>query len=92
MRIALSVNLTKRMLTITDQEDFERGGGELYNGEISIQSCCQPEICMGAFYTRGTFLSKDLKEVPYGSDARLAAIVRTLAKCCEQVTIRFATT
>jgi hypothetical protein len=92
MRIALSVNLTKRTLIITDQDDFVRGCGTIHDGEIDIQSCSEPEICMGTFYTRGTFISIDLKEVPYGSDIRLAAIVRTLAKCCKQVTIRFATT
>ena len=47
---------------------------------------------MGIFYTRGTYINEDLKEVPYYHDERLAAIIRTLAKCCEQVTIRFATT
>ena len=92
MRITLDVNLTKRMITIIDQTDFKRGCGVLYNGEISIQSCCEPQICMGIFYTRGTFRSKDFKETFYDSDARLAAIVRSLAKCCEYISIRFATT
>ena len=92
MRIALSVNLTKRTLIITSQDGFKRGGGTIYNGEITIQSCCVPEVSGSTFYTRGECLNKDLKEVPYGSDERLAAIVRTLAKCCEHVSIRFATT
>lgn len=92
MRITLDVNLTKRTLIITDQDGFKRGCGDLYEGEIDIESCNEPELCMGTFYTRGTRISRDLKEVPYGTDARLAAIVRTLAKCCEHVSIRFATT
>ena len=92
MRIALSVNLTKRTLIITDQTDFIRGEGMIYDDEISIDSCNEPEICTGTFYTRGTRLSRDFKEISYSTDERLSAIVRTLAKCCEQVTIRFATT
>lgn len=92
MRIVLSVNLTKRTLIITDQDDFKRGCGTIYDGEITIDSCNEPEICMGTFYTRGTRISRDLKEVPYDTDERLAAIVRTLAECCEYVSIRFATT
>lgn len=92
MRITLDVNLTKRMLTITDQDGFIRGCGDLYSGEINIASCCEPEVCGGYFYTRGTYINKDLREVFYGSDARLAAIVRSLSKCCKQITIRFATT
>lgn len=92
MRISLSVNLTKRTLIITSQEDFERGSGTIYTGEITILSCCQPEISCSYFYTRGTSNSKDFKEVPYCTDERLAAIVHTLAECCEYVSIRFATT
>jgi hypothetical protein len=42
MRITLSVNLTKRTLIITDQEDFIRGGGTIYKGEITIVSACVP--------------------------------------------------
>ena len=92
MRIALSVNLTKCTLIITSQDGFVRGCGTIYDGEIDIESCNEPEICMGTFYTRGTRISRDLKEVPYCTDERLAAIIRTLAKCCEHVSIRFATT
>ena len=92
MRIALSVNLTNRTLIITYQEDFVRGCGTIYDGEITIVSACVPEVSGSTFYTRGESLNKDLKEVPYGTDERLAAIVRTLAKCCEHVSIRFATT
>lgn len=92
MRITLDVNLTKRTLIITSQEDFVRGCGKIHDGEIDIESCNEPELCMGTFYTRGTRNNKDFKEVPYSSDERLAAIVRTLAKCCEYISIRFATT
>lgn len=92
MRIVLSINLTKRTLIIIDQTGFKRGCGVIYDGEMTIMSVCEPESCMGVFYTRGAFLNKDLIEVPYYHDERLSAIVRTLAKCCEQVTIRFATT
>lgn len=92
MRIVLSVNLKKRTLVIIDQTDFRRGYGMIYDGEMTIISACEPESCRSIFYTRGTNLSRDFKEVPYYHDERLAAIVRTLAKCCEQVTIRFATT
>lgn len=92
MRIALKVNLTKRTLNIIDQTDFVRGCGVIYDGEITIESVCEPESCCGIFYTRGKFIDRDLIEVPYYNDERLAAIIRTLAKCCEQVTIRFATT
>ena len=92
MRIVLSVNFTKRTIVIVDQTDFKRGCGIIYDGEMTIASGCEPESCMGIFYTRGTYINEDLKEVPYYHDERLAAIIRTLAKCCEQVTIRFATT
>ena len=92
MRIVLSVNLTKRTLSIIDQTDFKRGCGIIYDGEITIESVCEPESCMGVFYTRGTRLSKDFIEFPYYHDERLSAIIRTLAKCCEYVSIRFATT
>ena len=92
MRIVLSVNLTKRTLTIIEQTGFIRGEGMIYDGEISIYSYNEPEICMSTFYTRGIFLSKDFKEVSYSTDEKLAAIIRTLVKCCESVSIRFATT
>ena len=92
MRIVLNVNLTKHTLTIIDQTGFIRGEGMIYYGEISIDSCNEPEICMNTFYTRGTRLSKDFKEVSYNTDEKLAVIIRTLVKCCEYVSIRFATT
>lgn len=92
MRITLDVNLTKRTLIITSQDGFVRGDGTIYSGEMTIASSCVPEVCGGTFFTRGECLNKDLREVPYGTDERLAAIVRTLAKCCEYVSIRFATT
>lgn len=85
MRIVLSVNLTKRTLTIINQTGFIRGEGMIYDGEINIDSCNEPEICMGTFYTRGTRLSRDFKEISYSTDEKLA-------KCCEYVSIRFATT
>ena len=92
MRIALKVNLTNHTLVITDQTDFVRDCGMIYDGEMTIESRVEPESCCGVFYTRGRASNHDFVKVPYYHDERLVAIIRSLVKCCEQVTIRFATT